>query len=484
MAKRTLIGFVALAALSGCGLEGLFQGAGHESLDRPASKVTGGMDWGTSFVNGAEPRVPPGTTVSALGPGGEELLAFQTRSTAATYEARFPSSTYAFVRVQGRAGQLVLRNIVPSVGEETTVREDLDAASTTEALIVEAWLSANDKSFTQLTPGAYVGNGIDTGTRTLIRQAFTQPGPTRELYEMVQRLVDQVDLGSGQIDPDLFRVPVLRGPATPGGDPDYTVVETPLGGGFLARSNIDYTGDGIRDGDNGPFDQKLSEVAQLWSPAGCPDPDNVRLVFSVDFRAGGRDGNGGTVNRFKWATDKPGKQMYFVGWIHVDSPIQDPAVNARIGNSVPNQLPMFDDGTNGDEVANDGVWTIFFDVPRGVRVGYKYTWGTRGQGWTGSEEWPGNSRIIQVDDLNGDDFVFRYDVFGDEATNKDASNLNVRGTGTVSWDTDVRGCGRPEAREQPAREQIQQQNMRLCGSVPEGWVTPSTIGPLTLACSG
>jgi hypothetical protein len=395
------------------------------------------------------------------------------------------------IRAQGRAGQLVLRALVPAIGEESAAVANLDAREMTETLIVEAWLSANGKSFALLNPGAYAGNGVDTGTRTIIRRDMDLPGPTQDLLLMVERLIAGVDVTSGQVDPDLFLVPVMRGPApeTPT-VPDYTVVQTPLGGGFLARANLDYTGDGIRDGDSGAFDAKLSEVARLYSPEGCPDPDNVRLVFTVDFRAGGKDGNGGTINRFKWATDKPGKTMYFVGWIHVQSPIQDPGVNTRLGASVPNQLAMFDDGTNGDVTAGDGVYAITFDVPRGVRLGYKYTWGTRGQGWTGSEEWPGNSRIIQVDDLNGDDFVSRFDIFGDEATNKDASNLNIGGTGTITWDTDVRGClraddqPRPEAREQPARQQILLQNMRLCGTEPVDWVTPTTVGRLTLACPG
>lgn len=479
MRARILSGMVALAALSGCGLESLIGDAGHESLPRPASKVRGGVAW----------TAAPSPSFTALGPSGAEIAPFDFKSGGGRYEVQLPSASYSMIRVQGRAGQLALRALVPEIGEESAVVEDLDAESMTETLIVEAWLGANGKSFTQLTPAAYAGNGVDTGTRTLIRQRMQEPGPTRELFQMVERLVAAVDVTSSPIDFDLFRVPVMVGPAEPGGEPNYTLATdgTPLGGGFLARASIDYTGDGIRDGDSGPFDAKLVEVAQLYSPEGCPDPENVRLVFTVDFRAGGKDGNGGTINRFKWATDKPGKQMFVVGWIHRESPIQEadaPGTTAELGNSTPNQIAMYDDGTNGDETAGDGIWTRFFDVPRGVRLGYKFTWGLRGQGWTGSEEWPGNSRIIQVDDLNGDDFVYRHDIFGDEATNKDASNLNPRGTGTVTWDTDIRGCGRPEAREQPARQQIESQNMRLCGSVPDDWVTPSAIGPLTLACPG
>ncbi len=51
----------------------------------------------------------------------------------------------------------------------------------------------------------------------------------------------------------------------------------------------------------------------------------MRLVFSVDFNQGALNGNCGSIDRFKWAKDKPGKQMFFVGWVHKESPVQDPA---------------------------------------------------------------------------------------------------------------------------------------------------------------
>jgi hypothetical protein len=147
-----------------------------------------------------------------------------------------------------------------------------------------------------------------------------------------------------------------------------------------------------------------------------------------------------------------------------------------MGAGVPNQVPMYDDGTNGDEVGGDNIWTVAFDLPRGLRVGYKYTWGLRGQQWTGSEEWPGNSRILEVADVNGDGFVNRRDVYGDEATNKDKSNLNnAASSGTITWTTDFHGCGAPEAREQ----RFVEHSMCTCATT---WTTPQAVGPLTVAC--
>ena len=142
---------------------------------------------------------------------------------------------------------------------------------------------------------------------------------------------------------------------------------------------------------------------------------------------------------------------------------------------------MYDDGTNGDEVAGDNIWTVSFVIPRGdpangqvFRVGYKFTWGIRGALWTGSEEWPGNSRILEVVDVNGDGFVYRHESWADEATNKDASNLNSKSTGTITWTTDLHGCG-PEAQEN-------RYDFATC-SCESAIETPTGIGPINVACT-
>lgn len=455
------IAALALVALAGCGLENMFSNVGRSDAERPASRVVGQVGWG-------ETSLPVRFTL--LDASGNEVPAFQSSASATKFEARFPSAGYSMARVQARVGGLALRALVPAAGEESTTTENLDARSMTETLIIEARLSATGKSFSQLTPAAYAGNGVDTGTRTQIRKDMDTPGtPAANLLGMVDRLIGRADLLSEPTDPDLFRIPVY--------DTTYAVTSSAISAGWIARNEYDYDADGITEGDSADFDAALGQAAQAYDPAGCPDPNNVRIVFQVDFNEGAQNGACGTVNRFKWATDKPGKQMFFVGWVHADSPIQDPAVNTLLGASVPNQIAMFDDGTHGDDVSGDNVWTISFDVPRGVRIGYKYTWGFRGAVWTGSEEWPGNSRIIQADDLNADDFVTRRDVFGDEASNKDHSNLNPVVRGDLSWDEVVRpGCG-PEARENRIDPTLPTKAC-ICGE----YLTPESIGPLTVAC--
>lgn len=461
------IGIASLAVFAGCGLEHLFSNVTQEPHPRPASVIRGSY-----AVSGAALD-----QLSVIDGDGNAVAPFEASFEAGAFELRLPSSGYAFLRVGARKANLELRALVPLLGEESEVGGvDLVAANLTETLIVEAAVSNAGKRLKQLTPAApaYLGNGVDTGTRTRIRKALAHPDPntTKELMQWIQRILPRYNPNSGVLDPEFFRVPEY--------DALWNVVTSALSASWIASAGLDYDGDGLDDTTSAKFDAKLAAVADLYEPGGCDDPLNpaIRVLFTSDFNQGAFDGNGVVVNRFKWAVDKPGKQIFFVGWIHADSPSQDPVVNLLLGAGVPNTKPMYDDGTNGDEVANDGIWTIVFDVPRGIRVGYKYTWGTRGAPWTGSEEWPGNSRLLEVVDVSvpADKLVYRRDVFGDEATNKDKANLNDRQPGgTITWTTDYHACG-PEVHEQ----KFTLHDASTCGAT---WWMPESVGPLTVACA-
>jgi hypothetical protein len=255
------------------------------------------------------------------------------------------------------------------------------------------------------------------------------------------------------------------------------VTQSALVSEWLSSVSVDYDGDGTPDLGTTKFDQAMERALQRFDLRGCLDTQRILMVLAVDFGQGSRDGNGDVIQRFRWVTDKPGKKMFFVGGIHKESAIQDPEVDEQMSNIgggwVPNQVPMFDDGTNGDAKGGDNIWTITFAVPRGARFGYKYTWGLRGDLWTGTEEWPGNQRVIQADDVNGDNFIYRLDAFGDEATNKDKVNLFRRGMGTVTWETDANGDGVPDARER---------KLDVDGDGATEWVTPKGVAPLTVEC--
>lgn len=479
MRARTMVcaaaAAVALAlALGGCGIENIFNNAGHDQDDRPASKITG--------------AVPADVTLdklSLIDGDGNVVVPFQSTLVDGQFEMRLPSSKYAMLRLKTDIGNIELRSIAPGVNEESAIGGvDIDNRNMTETLITEARLSADGDTFKKVTPDAY------QGTRELIRAGLDNPGPTQDLLNMVNAFMTRYDPESSQPDPSFFVRPVFCRPAideTCTGVPilgDYVVKTSAIDPSYILRNPLDFVGDGRARIYSDDFDKKLAEVAMLYRPAGCPDPDRIRVVFTVDFNDGAKDGNCNTTNRFKWATDKPGKSMFFVGWIYDGSAgldpsdVQDPNVAKLLGSSTPNTVPMYDDGTNGDQTAGDNIWSVTFDLPRGnppdtvLRIGYKYTWGTAGSPWTGTEEWPGNSRILEVVDDNGDDFVYRHDVFGDEATDKDKSNAGSKST--LDWDTDMHGCGTPETHENKYDN-----NSCTCGSV----LTPKWLGPLTVTCT-
>jgi hypothetical protein len=476
MRSRWTLGLLLLA---GCGIESLFLNAGHEQYDRPASKVIG-----------TAPEEIPAAQMAIIDGEGTELEPFRFERQGAGYEMRLPSSRYSMLRVRARSGNLELRAIVPAVNEESEIAGvDLDARNMTETLIVEARLSADRSSLGRVTAEAYLG------TRALIRAELDVPGSdTHRLLQMVERVIAmKYDPSLSVPEPQFFNAPDFCRttdvePActgTPLEGTDWVKQTSPIDAGFLLRNPFDYAGDGRAHNDSVAFDTLLARVAQSFRPAGCPDAERIRVLFTVDFNEGAKNGNCGNINRFRWATDRPGKTMFFVGWIYdgsaglAPSDISDPRYSILLGSSTPNVIPMYDDGTNGDATAGDNIFSIYFDLPRAqpgrvFRMGYKYTWGTQGAVWSGSEEWPGNSRILEVVDDNGDDFVYRRDVFGDEATNKDKANASNAGTGSIDWTTDNHGCGTPESHENEFDN-----NSCMCGSV----LTPDWIGPLTVTCT-
>jgi hypothetical protein len=176
------------------------------------------------------------------------------------------------------------------------------------------------------------------------------------------------------------------------------------------------------------------------------DAAQVKVMFTVDASGEALDGNGAP--QLIRPPTKAGV-LYLALTVDESSPVADSA-GLLSPQMVPNDpgLAMFDDGTGGDEQAGDGVYTRVLVLPRGMRVKYKYTNGSAGEGWTRTEEWPGNARILEVRDLlsrqpDGPDcLVIRRDVFGDEASNKNFVNLHSQikaGGGTLGFEKDLGG---------------------------------------------
>ncbi len=79
------------------------------------------------------------------------------------------------------------------------------------------------------------------------------------------------------------------------------------------------------------------------------------------------------------------KQLYIVGNI------------SEFGNWLPNKIKMYDDGTHGDHVPADRIWSLEVLLPVGSEVKYKYTRdGILGL-WEPGEEFPGLHRTIVVE---------------------------------------------------------------------------------------
>ena len=255
-----------------------------------------------------------------------------------------------------------------------------------------------------------------------------------------------------------------------GGQPVFTppdrieAVGSSLNPDFLASNAVDYDGNGRNDSSTAAWDAALAAaIAEIQFDV-CYDPDLVTTVFQLDFNGDGLDGNCQPIDRDRWLVADSGDSVFITGAVHEDmvrcsdepdyeycaTEADVRITNDALGNFVPNRIALFDDGTNGDAQSGDGVYTRAFELPRGMRIGYKYTFGTGGEGWTGTEEWPGNSRLIELVDVTGDEIIVRRDIFGDESTNKDRANsLSPArgGRGSISWETDANDDGLLDARE-------------------------------------
>lgn len=91
------------------------------------------------------------------------------------------------------------------------------------------------------------------------------------------------------------------------------------------------------------IEQRLNLQPQADLPA-AKEPGSVAVVFRL------------------YLEDQPvSKAMYIAG------------PHSQLGDSVPNKIPMFDDGTHGDQRAGDQVWSLTATFSPGQKVFYVYT---------------------------------------------------------------------------------------------------------------
>jgi hypothetical protein len=451
---------LALAALlgpllgTGCGLEGVLSLYGGQQYTQNVSTLRGAVDL-------------PSPTLTVLDAAGEEITPFTTKVENGRYEVQLYAGDYSGLRVRAEQSERILESFVPFLGKERTVEGvDLTVRSTATVKVVEGLLGPSNKTLAKLSDELVCIMGKKLDAR------FAAPGPLAEVLRIMERVNGEASLELAT-DARVFQSPAV----TVDQAGTYTVTRSALNPNWVSRANYDYDNNGNANPTTVVFDRIFVDALRSTDLQAPPNPALVRTLFTVNFNDGRKNGACGNIERFRWVRDEPGRSMFFVGGIHTSSPVQDTVVDAMLGNRggwTPNQIRMYDDGTNGDEKAGDGIWSVAFDLPRGVRVGYKYTWGKQGMSWTGTEEWPGNQRILEVKDLNGDGYVTRFDDFGDEASNKDLGNLNPRAAGGLDWTEDLDGDGRPEANEAPPDIDN--------NCTPDAFLTPDWVSPLTVSC--
>jgi hypothetical protein len=435
-ARWSLLLAVLLAA--GCGLEACPVLGDFTPTPEPEAELRGAVgglpDDLTARAGGAALRV------RALSVDGAELASANTRPGEAFSLKLGPGLDHFNVRVVVDAGSVLLRGFAPEApaGEVVELGE-IGVLSTAAALVAERYADRERASLASTPTGTLaevIGNAMG-GDEDVV--AFR---------DLVRSILEATD------------------PST--GEPAFDEAGWAASSGALSQAGVEE-----------PAYIAALEAAVDASlvPVVC-DPSRLRVMFTVDVSGQGKDGNGAL--QFLRQPSKENK--VFLG-ITVDpsSPVPDSAgaLKPRLTPNDP-ETEMSDDGTRGDEVAADGVFTRIVDLPRGIRVLYKYTNGSPGEGFTGTEEWPGNARILQVEDVltnagsgTPDCLAIRRDAFGDESSNKNFVNLHAQLAGaSLSYDTDLGGAiVAPPASE----DLLRAGGLPLGGVQAEGTLTPQGV---------
>ncbi len=486
-----------LAGLGACGLEdAIYSGTLHEEHARVP-------DPAPVRVEGHAGQVASGRVLPWSGSG--EALETHAASIAAdgAFSVEFSGlSEYRGVLLDARLGPAQRLGVVPRVPAQQRVTDpelivrlsaehpllvSLDARATTAALALFAKMKDQGLTLAAAEPSAYAG-ALDT-----LAAAIGPDGTGHEAGMMVIRIQNAADVAPAN----------APAPFNPGAKSLAELVSTD----YLSEVPTDIDGDANPDASGAALVTALLDLAAPLNLLGCYPPDRIRVVFQVEMGEGLHDGNCDVVDPFRIAVDAEGKTMFITGGVHKDTARCETAVaqpgclteaqvdevNAALGNWVPNKVEMFDDGTHGDGAAGDGTYTVTVDLPyipfdpadpdgAGLRLGYKYTWGFAGTNWTGSEEWPGNSRLLEVvdlerDGLEGDHLVVRHDIFGDEARNKDKANQRRRsrgGCGSVTWESE---------RIEKCYGDSRENRIDTDGDCEDdAWPSPGSAVPLTVPC--
>lgn len=103
----------------------------------------------------------------------------------------------------------------------------------------------------------------------------------------------------------------------------------------------------------------------------------------------------------------------------------------QLGAFTPNAVPLFDDGTHGDEVAGDGVWSrqVHFDQPQIVT--YAFTNGSAAGQWTGLENYRLRSWALRDGDVKHT-VLLPVEEFGVHVLRSDSSHPDAAGDRAIA----------------------------------------------------
>jgi len=105
--------------------------------------------------------------------------------------------------------------------------------------------------------------------------------------------------------------------------------------------------------------------------------------------------------------------------------------HAQLGNSLPNKVPMYDDGTHGDQVAGDRVWSYAAKLPREKVISYTYTnSGAEGK-WQGLDV-PAIRQFMIEPDVDQAVYYAPIDTFGEIYMRADPWHTNKYGYGLIA----------------------------------------------------
>jgi alpha-amylase/alpha-mannosidase (GH57 family) len=83
----------------------------------------------------------------------------------------------------------------------------------------------------------------------------------------------------------------------------------------------------------------------------------------------------------------------------------------ELGNWIPNKVRLYNDGTHGDEIADDSIWSVEVQLPVGAEIEYKYTNSGALGNWDPGEEFSSINRIVKVVHTESGK-MFIHDTFG------------------------------------------------------------------------